>query len=53
MDFDKFIEIVVDSRWKESKSGDEYRSLRLQLDHFVGHIKEKDSPLQWLSLIHI
>lgn len=50
MDFDKFIEIVVDSRWKESKSGDEYRSLRLQLDHFVGHIKEKDSPLQWLPL---
>ena len=50
MDFDKFIEIVVDSRWKESKSGDGYRSLRLQLDHFVEHIKEEDSPLQWLPL---
>lgn len=40
----------MESRWKDSKSGDEYRSLRIQLDHFVDHIEEKDSPLQWLPL---
>lgn len=50
MDFDKFKEKVVEGRWKEAKSGDEYRSLCIQLDHFVDHIKEKDSPLQWLPL---
>lgn len=51
MDYEKFKEIVVKSRWgEEAKSGDEYRSLRIQLDHFVEHIKEEDSPLQWLPL---
>lgn len=50
MDYEKFKEYVVQNRWSGPKSGDEYRSLRIQLDHFVEHIKEEDSPLKWLPL---
>lgn len=52
MDYDKFKNIVVDIRWSKSKpkSGDDYRSLRIQLDHFVERIVKADSPLKWLPL---
>lgn len=43
-------DMAVDKCWTDKKSGDEYRSLRIQLDHFEDHIKKEDSPLLWLPL---
>ncbi len=42
--------LAVDKCWEGPKTGDEYRSLRIQLDHFVDHINKEDSPLSWLPL---
>lgn len=50
MDYDIFKEIVVGKIWKETKSGDEYRSIRIQLDNFIEHIEEEGSPLKWLPI---
>lgn len=50
MDYEKVKELVVSSCWKGRKFGDTYRSLRIQLDHFVEHIEQENSPLKWLPL---
>ncbi len=50
MDYTKMKNLAVDKCWEGPKSGDEYRSLRIQLDHFVDHISNADSPLSWLPL---
>ncbi len=50
MDYKKMKNLAVDKCWEGSKTGDEYRSLRIQLDHFVDHINNEDSPLSWLPL---
>lgn len=45
MDFNEFKERVAKSHWGEPKSSDEYRSIRIQLNHFVKHIKENQRQL--------
>ena len=50
MDYQKIKDIVVKKRWAIKESGDKYRSLRIQLDHFVERIEKEDSPLKWLPL---
>ncbi len=42
---------VIDEMWgKKPKTGDDYRSLSKQINTFLEHLEEEDSPLQWLPL---
>lgn len=55
MNYEKIKELVIDDKWDHDagKYGDDYRSLIIQIDNFIKHLKNEDSPIQWLSLIHI
>lgn len=52
MDYEKIKELVIKEKWTstEGKYGDDYRSLSIQIDNFVKHLKNEDSPIQWLPL---
>lgn len=52
MNYSKIKENVVKKRWPETegKYGDDYRNLSKQIDNFIDHIKQADSPLHWLPL---
>lgn len=44
-------ELVIQKRWgNEGRYGDDYRSLSKQIDNFIKHMEDEDSPLQWLPL---
>lgn len=45
-------QLTIAQAWNsaEPKSGDAYRSISLQIDNFINHIKKQDSPLSWMPI---
>lgn len=52
MDDKEIKRLTIAQAWNpaEPKSGDTYRSMGLQIDNFINHIRKQDSPLSWMPI---
>jgi len=52
MDDNEIKRLTIAQAWNpgEPKSGDTYRSMGLQIDNFISHIRKQDSPLSWMPI---